>query len=82
MTASYVLRINDQKACTMNGLRAGVEQASNCSTFIAPSSAWAPPLSDRRLLQRIAGRLGVRDYLSLAELREAYVTLRPLLLRA
>ncbi len=33
MTASYVIRINNQKACTMNELRAGLDQASDASIF-------------------------------------------------
>jgi hypothetical protein len=33
MTASYVIRINNQKACTINDLRAGLDQASDASIF-------------------------------------------------
>ncbi len=33
MTASYVIRINNQKACTINELRAGLDQASDASIF-------------------------------------------------
>ncbi len=33
MTASYVIRINNQKACTMNELRTGLDQASDGSIF-------------------------------------------------
>jgi len=33
VTASYVIRINNQKACTLNDLRTGLDQASDASIF-------------------------------------------------
>jgi hypothetical protein len=33
VTAAYVIRINNQKACTLNELRAGLDQASDASVF-------------------------------------------------
>lgn len=33
MTASYVIRINNQRACTLNELRTGLNQASDASVF-------------------------------------------------
>jgi hypothetical protein len=86
VTASYVIRINNQKACTLNELRAGLDQASDASVFYHTFQSlgrhhfltegfsndfaqWVLAGLNRPQLAERLGGLDIRDYLSLAELR-------------
>jgi hypothetical protein len=86
VTASYVIRINNQKACTLNELRTGLNQASDASVFYHTFQSlgrhhfltegfsndfaqWVLAGLNRPLLAERLGGLDIRDYLSLAELR-------------
>ena len=87
VTAAYVIRINNQKACTLNELRAGLDQASDASVFYHTFQSlgrhhfltegfsndfaqWVLAGLNRPQLAERLGGLDIRDYLSLAELRD------------
>ncbi len=86
VTAAYVIRINNQKASTLNELRAGLDQASDASVFYHTFQSlgqhhfltegfsndfaqWVLAGLNRPQLAERLGGLDIRDYLSLAELR-------------